>query len=141
MIAIASRSAADRLARRAHRAAHRPDRIPERAGAETELEPTAAELIERGGLLGQHRRWPQGQVGDIGKDADLFGLAEDDRAQGQCVEVPAVVGVILDSDQVEPEIVENPRDLEGAVRIADRGIEEEAELNIVAVIRHVDSPG
>ena len=61
--------------------------------------------------------------------------------QAMRVEVLRLVGVILDADQVEAEIVEDLGDLEGAVGIAGRGIEEEAELQIVAVVSHGAPPG
>jgi hypothetical protein len=66
----------ERLPRGADRTAHRADRVPDRARAQTELEAAAAELIQGGGRLGQHRRRPQGKTGDVGKDAHPAGLGQ-----------------------------------------------------------------
>jgi hypothetical protein len=47
----------DRLAGRAARPTHRLDRVPERAGAEAELEAPAGQQVEAGGGAGEHRGW------------------------------------------------------------------------------------
>jgi hypothetical protein len=46
-------------------------------------------------------------------------------------------GPSLDADQVVAEVVEDVSDLDGALRGAGCGIEEEPELQIVAIVRHV----
>jgi hypothetical protein len=51
-----------------------------------------------------------------------------------------LIGVILNTDQVVPEVVEDAGDLDGAGGIAGRGIEEKAELQIVAIVRHGEPP-
>jgi hypothetical protein len=125
-----------RLGRLAHRPAHGADGVPEGAGAEAELEAAAAELVERGGLLGQHQRRAQGQIGDVGEDADAAGLPQEVADERHRVEVFLLVGMVLDADQVVTEIVDDVRDLDGALGISGGRIEEEAELHIVSVIRH-----
>src|ERR687891_684686 len=54
---------AQRLAGTPARAPHRRDPVPERPGAETELEPPAGEAVERGRSLGDHGRRAPAQGG------------------------------------------------------------------------------
>ena len=71
-------------------------------GADPELEPTGAHDVERDRRLGQHRRLSEGQVGDIGKDADPGRSRQEVRDQGEGVEEPPLVGMVLDPDDVQP---------------------------------------
>jgi hypothetical protein len=86
-------------------AAHRADRLPKRARAEAELEAPAREHVERGRLLGDHRRAAERQVGDVGEEADPLGAGEQVGDQRPSVEEAPLVWVVLDADQVEPELV------------------------------------
>jgi hypothetical protein len=106
----------------------------EAAGAEAELEPAAAEQVEAGGGLGQHRRRPQRQVGDVGEDADPLGGGGDHGQQRPGVDEPTLVGVVLDADPVQPQ----PLDLLGGgqQRVGGVGDEEVAELHPAAVVGH-----
>jgi hypothetical protein len=108
--------------------------------AETELEPAPAQLIERRRLLGQHRRRAEGQIGHVGEDANALRLAEEIADQRHRIEVLLLIGVILDADQVVAEVVEDVRNLDGALGVAGRGIEEETELQVVAVVGHRAPP-
>ena len=46
----------------------------------------------------------------------------------------------MNADQVVAEVVEDAGDLDGALRVAGRGIEEETELQIVAIVGHGAPP-
>ena len=63
----------DRLGRGAPRAAHPGDAVAERARAQAELEPPAAEHVDGGRLLGQHGRRPERQVGHVGEEVHPAG--------------------------------------------------------------------
>jgi hypothetical protein len=95
----------DGLLGRSALAAGRDDGVPEGAGPETQLGPAAADDVERRHLLGETDRGAQRQVGDVGRDADRRRARGDGRQQGRGVEVPGVVRVVLDGEQVEPEHV------------------------------------
>ena len=73
----------------------------------------------------------------VGENANALRLAEEIADQRHRVEVLLLIGMILDADQVEAKVVEDVGDLDGALGVVGRGIEEETELKIVAVIRHV----
>src|SRR5438874_7459717 len=87
--------------RRAARTAHRLDRVPESPGTKPELETASAEQVQGGGLFGQHWRRPEGQVRNIGEDADLPGLGQKVADQRHGVQEPPLVWMVLDPDEVE----------------------------------------
>ena len=80
------------LSRRARRAAHGGDPVPEGARAETELEAPAREHVERGGLLGEHRRVAERQVGDVREEADALRACEQVGEQRPGFEITPLVG-------------------------------------------------
>jgi hypothetical protein len=126
----------DRLTRVAPRPAHCPDRIPQGAGAQAELEAAAADDVQGSRCLRQHRRVAQRQVRDVGEDPHPRGLGSQGRHEHPGIEVPSLVGVILDADEVEAELVAEPDlvdDLGVVVRVGDW---EEAELHRPAVVHH-----
>src|SRR5260370_469926 len=69
-----------RLRGRAARASQAGDRLGEGAGAEAELEPAAAEHVDRGRLPGEHGRWAQRQGGHLGEEGEPAGPAPPPRA-------------------------------------------------------------
>jgi hypothetical protein len=97
-----------RLARRSPRATEVGDHVGEGARPQGELEAAAAEDVERRGRPRHHRGRAQRQVGDVGEERDPARLGEQGREQRPGVEEVALVGVILDPDQVEPGLVGRP---------------------------------
>ena len=57
------------------------DRVEVAARADPKLEAPTAQQIEGGRRLGEHRRGPERQVGDVGEDAHGLRLSEDRREQ------------------------------------------------------------
>src|SRR5579864_7121914 len=96
---------ADRLARSPNRSAIRLDPFPEPSGTHPELEPATAQHVERRGGLGQHGGRPKRKVGDVRKDRDAFGPHRDRYQKRPRVEEAALIGMVLDSDDVEAELV------------------------------------
>jgi hypothetical protein len=125
----------DRLAWSAPRAANRRDRIPETAGAEAELDPAVAQLVEGGGGLGQHGRGSQRQRGDVGKDREVPRAHRDRREQGPGVMEAGLVGMVLDPHVVEAELVGQHRELERLSRMCDRG-QKVAEADGSPIVSH-----
>ena len=125
----------DALPRPPPRPAHRLDRVPEGAGAEPELDPAAAQQVERGRRPGQHRRRAQRQVDDVGRQPDPVGAGGDVGEQRPGVEEARLVGVVLVADQVEPGLLgqfgQPHHDLGRLRRRGDEG----AEFELVAVVR------
>ena len=127
MIPIASTSASTDSGPRSHRPAPRADPLPERARAEPELDPPAAQPVERGGGLGQQRRVAQRQVGDVREQPHALGAPGEVGEQRPGVEVAALVRVVLDADQVEPEPVGEQHLLDHRVLTLGIGDREDAE--------------
>ena len=100
------RERVDGLAGREAAAAHGVDRIPEAAGAESELEATAAEQVEAGGGPREDRGRTQRQVGDVGREVDALGARRDPRQQRRRVVESRLVRVVLERDEV---VAEMPR--------------------------------
>src|SRR5207253_5271754 len=92
------------FAGRAQRSVVGLDPIPETARAKAELEPAAAQDVERGGGFGEHGRWAQRDVGHVGEDGDPLSAHGNRCEQSPRVVEAALVGVILDPDQVEAEL-------------------------------------
>lgn len=91
-----------RLARRAARPTHRGHAIPQRARPEAELEAPAAHHVEGRRLLREHRRIAQRQVGHGGEECEPLRAREQVADQRERVEEAALIGMVLDADQVEP---------------------------------------
>ncbi len=102
----------DALARCQRGAAVGGDGVPERAGAEAELDAAAAEDVEARDAAREDDRWAQRQVGDVRRDAHVGRLGRDDRQQRPGVQERGLVGVILEGDEVEAEDVGQPRELQ-----------------------------
>ena len=126
----------DRLLRRTTWPAGRHDRVPEGAGAEAELDAAGAEQVEGGRAAGEDHGRAQRQVGDVGRDPDRAGARGDHREQRPGVEVPALVGVVLDRDEVESADLGELGELEGALGGGGVGAREDPELQVVAVVGH-----
>ena len=90
-----------RLRRGAMGTAHARHRIPEVAGAEPQLEATAAHHVQRRGGLGQHRGPAHRQGSDIREEAQARGARQQVGDQGEGVEVAPLVRVVLDADQLQ----------------------------------------
>ena len=110
------------------------------AGAQAELGAAVAEDVERGHRAGEHGWRPQRQVGHVGRDPYGARASGDRRQQGPGVEVLGLVGVVLHRDQVEAEDVGQLGELEGAGGVGRVGGEEDAELQLLAVVRHGTDP-
>ena len=134
---------ADRLAQRRHglagrtpRPAHGLDRVPERAGAQAELSPAAAEQVQAGHRPGQHGRRAQRQVGHVGREPDPAGAGGDVAEQRPGVQERRLVGVVLEGHQVQPGLLGEHGEPDGPLRVGrDRG-DERPEQQRVAVVSH-----
>jgi hypothetical protein len=98
------------------------------------LEAAAAEHVDAGGRFRHHRRWAQRQVGDVGKDAHPRRAGGDHAHKYPGVDVAALVGVILNADQVKAPGL----DLAGGVeqRVGSVGHQEVSERQVAAVFGH-----
>jgi hypothetical protein len=94
-----------RLTTRPHRPAHRGDRLPEATRAEAELEASAREHVQRRGLLGEDGRAPEREVCDVRKEPDPLGPGDQIANQGEGVEEPPLIRMVLDPDQIQLELV------------------------------------
>ena len=121
------------LAARADGPAHRADRLPESARSKTELEAPARERVERRCLLCDDRGAPERQVRDVREDADPVRAREEVGAQRPGVEEAPLVGVVLNPDQAEPELVRAAGERAGEFEICARGHDAEPELERAAV--------
>ncbi len=119
--------------------AHRLDGLPERSRSQSELEPAARQHVQAGGSLGQHGGWPHGQAGHVGEEPNPAGLPGQPRDQGPRVEVPPLVGMVLDADQVVPLRVGQSGKPERVAGIGPCGDEAEPELRELAHIRAQDA--
>jgi hypothetical protein len=93
------------LLRGPSRSAHRSDPVPERASAEPELEPALTEDVDRRCGVGQRRRKPERQIRDIGHELDRVRAPCDVGEQRERVEEAALVGVVLDAEEIEPQLL------------------------------------
>lgn len=123
----------ERLTRCSRRAAERADRLPEAARAETEIEPTAGQHVEGRSLLRDHRRPAQRQVRDVGKEAHAFRPREQVADQRPRLEVPPLVRVVLDPDQIDAELVGAVRERTVELDVRARRNDAQAELERSAV--------
>ena len=129
----------DRLAGRSPGSAGGDDGVPEGAGTEAELGATVAEDVERRDRLGEHGGGPQRQVGDVRRDPHGRRTRGDRGQQGPGVQVLGLVRVVLDGDQVVAEYVGQLRKLERARCGGGVGGEEDAELQVMAVVGHASN--
>jgi hypothetical protein len=105
------------LAGTAPGAAHRDDPLPERPGAEAELEAAFGKDVQARRLLGDHRGTAQGQVRNVREDVHPLRLGKERGDQHPRVEKATLVRVVLDPDEVEALVVGQARD---PARFADR---------------------
>ena len=97
------------LSRRQGRRSHCVCGLEEAARADAELESAVTQQVECRRRFGEHRRWPERQVGDGVEDAHRSRLGEDRGSQRHRVEVARLVGMVLDAEQVVAEVVREPR--------------------------------
>ena len=140
MIGIASSSASTDSRGGAARPAVRLDGVPERAGAQAELDAAVAEQVERRGGPGQHGGRPQRQVGHVGEEADVLRLGRERREQRPGLQEARLVRVVLHADEVEPELVGAARHRDDLVALVGGGRREDAEEEVVAVVGHQPPP-
>jgi hypothetical protein len=105
----------------------------EGAAAEAELEPAAADRIERRCRPREHGRRAQRQVGDVGDEADPAGLGHQGRDQRERVEEVVLVGVILDRDQPEAARVGRPGELADAGQLIRVGDDRDPRYHVVLI--------
>jgi hypothetical protein len=118
----------NRLLRCSSWTAHRLDRFPEGPGADPELDPSAAQQVQRRGRLGDDRRQTQGQVEDVGDEAHPLGPSRDKGQERPGVEEAALVGMILDRYVVEPGLVRRDRLGDRPLVLLGTGDEKDADL-------------
>ena len=120
----------DRLARAPRRPAHRRHPFEQRTRPEPELEAAAAQEVERGGLLGQHRGRTERQVGDVGEEAQALRLREQRPDQGERVEEAPLVRVILYAHEVETAGLRGAHHRPRGLELVGRGNDRDAELEL-----------
>ena len=125
------RGRAEGLVRAAQRAAQAGDLRPGAAGAQAELEPAAGQQVQAGAGLGQHLRWPQRQVGDVGQEPDPVRLADERADEREGVEKVRYIGVILHRDEVEARLFCGVRVVTEPPDPGGTGAEEHPELQSV----------
>ena len=109
-----------RFAWRSNRSTHCLDGVPKATGAQAQLEAAATQQVERSCGFRQYRRRTERKVCDIRKDGDPLRAHRNRGQQRPRVVEPTLVGMILDADQVEAEIVGLHGELEGTVRGSQR---------------------
>src|SRR5438093_8118438 len=97
------------LSRRPHRPVVGLDPLPEASRAQAQLQAPVAQDVERRGGLGEHGRRAQRHVRDVGKETDARGPHRDRGQERPGVEEAALIRVVLDADDVEPELVRRDR--------------------------------
>ena len=130
----------DRLTRGPPLAAHRHDRVPERARSEPELEPAAAEQVEARRRPGQDRRRAEREIRHVRGDRDLHGLRGDVRHQRPGVEERRLVRMVLEGDQIQPELLAQLGELDHPTRVGVGRGDERAEGRFAAVVGHPGQP-
>ena len=128
------REGVDRLTGLARRPAHRGDVLPEGARSKAELEPAGAQEVDRGGGLGDHRRRPQRQVGHVRRQADAPRAGGEVGEERESVEEAALVGVVLDCNEVEPHLLRGQRLLYRALGVAGVRYDEYSDLGHTAML-------
>jgi hypothetical protein len=107
--------------------AHAGDRVDEPASAEAELEPAAAEDVDGRGLLGEHRRRTQRQVGHVGEEVHIAGLRGQPGDLGKRVDETGVVRMVLDPDVLQAVGVGDGGDAPGDGQAAGVGVDVQSE--------------
>src|SRR6266851_1311567 len=101
---------------------------PGPAGADAQLEPAAGEQVQARAGLGQHLRWPQRQVGNVGEEPQPAGSAEERADEGEGVEKLRHVGVVLDGYKVEARRLRRLHVVAQSSDVSGMGGEEHPEL-------------
>ena len=112
--------------------AHGVGRLEIAAGAEARLEPAAAEHVERRCGLRKYRRRPQREVAHRQEHADPLCPGEDHAEQRERIQMPPLVGVVLDPEQVIPELIGQAGCLQHTAGIACVRCQEVTELHRVS---------
>jgi hypothetical protein len=94
-----------RFAARQHRAADRFDGVEASARAEPELDTPTRDEVERRRGLAENRGRAEREVGNVRKDVNLFGAHGHRREQRPRVDEPALVRVVLNTDQLETQLI------------------------------------
>src|SRR5215216_3632980 len=130
---------ADGLPGTPSRAAHTCHGVPESPGPEPHLHPPCREHVEAGGRFRQHGRRPEREVGHVGEEAYVFGHGHERRDKRPGIQKASLVGVVLNTHQVESGSVCGLRDARRPVgRVCER-LHAHAELGFPAVVAHVVS--
>ena len=112
------------------------DRVPERARAKAELDPAAAEDVQRRHAPGQHDWRAQRQVGHVRRHPDVGRLGSDDRKQRPRVQELGLVRVVLEGDEVQPDDVGEASQLKHRRRLVGGRRDEDSELEVVSIVGH-----
>jgi hypothetical protein len=110
------------------------DGVPERAGAEPELDPPAGQDVERRGAAGRARPVAAAEIRDVRDDRDPFGAGSEVREQRPGVEERRLVGVVLHADGVQAEQVGLERGGQHLVVPGRVGRDEDAEVQVVPAV-------
>jgi hypothetical protein len=123
----------DSFCRVANRPSHGLDCFWETAGPEPELDPASADHIQTRRGLGEHGGRAQLQIGHIRHEVDHSGQGDECRHQGPGVEEAALVGMILDPDELQAGTLDRPSGRRRSLEIG-HGVEVAAEFDIPKVI-------
>src|SRR5215217_9788713 len=130
---------ADGLAGAPSRAAHAGHGVPESPCAKPDLHPPRREHVEAGGRLREHDRRTEREVDDVWEEVDVFGHRHERRDERPGVQKASLVGVVLNTHQVEGGSVCGLRDARRPVRRVCERLYAHAELWFPAVVAHVVS--
>src|SRR5215212_9327245 len=128
---------ADGLAGAPSRATHAGHGVPKSPGAKPDLHPPCREHVEAGGCLREHGRRTEREVDDVGEEADVFGHRHERRDERPGIQKAPLVGMVLNSHQVETGSVSGLRYARRQVRRVRERCHAHAELESPAVIAHV----
>ena len=138
MTSIASLERGDALAGREPAAAVGLDRVPERARAEPELDPAAAEDVEARDAAREHGGRAQREVGHVRRDPHARRAGGDHRQQRPGVQEARLVRVVLEGHEVQAGELGELGQLDHGVGLLGQRRDEDAELQLVGVVRHAD---
>ena len=116
------------------------DGFQEATGAKAELHPAAGDQVQRGDAAGEDDGMTQREVGDVGGDLHALGLRGDDGQQSPGVHQARLVRVVLETDEVEADLLGQLCQRDHAGGVVDRGGQERAEDQLVAVVHGSPSP-
>src|SRR5215213_656565 len=130
---------ADGLAGAPSRAAHAGHGVPESPCAKPDLHPPRREHVEAGGRLREHDRRTEREVDDVWEEVDVFGHRHERRDERPGVQKASLVGVVLNTHQLQTCSVSGFGDARRQVRRVCEWCHAHTKLEFPVVVAHVFS--